>query len=88
MPTKKEIDEIISWCEQKKKEKGIVPIIERNTFKDKYPWAYRYTFIEIDRPFEAASKSSLVYDSVTKKLWHFLLGSWRPIEPEADIKFY
>lgn len=88
MPTKKDIDDIIAWCERKKAEKLVTPIIERNPFKDKYPWTYRYTFVEIDRPFEAAHTSSLVYDSVTGKLWHFLLGSWRPIEPEAEIKFY
>lgn len=87
MPTKKEIDELVQWCEQRKREKLVVPIIEYNIFKEKYPWTYRYTLIEIDRPFEAASKTSIVYDSVTKKLWHFSFGSWRQIEPDIDINY-
>ncbi len=83
MPTKQEIQKVIEWCEQKKKERQRIYVIERNTLGDKISWMRRFPLIEIDRPKEVAAKTSLVYDSITKKLWQYLNGDWRNIE--ADI---
>ncbi len=86
MPTKEEIDKVISWCDEVKKKRGRIYIIERNPFRDEIPWMRRYPLIEIDRPLDAASKFSLVYDSTTKQLWHFMNGSWRRVEPEIKVE--
>ncbi|NYZ76838.1 hypothetical protein H0O02_00820, partial [Candidatus Micrarchaeota archaeon] len=61
-------------------------IIERNPFRDDIPWMRRYPLIEIDRPYEVASKFSLVYDSTTKQLWHYMNGNWSRIEPEIRVE--
>ena len=86
MPSKSEIDEIIKWCEQKKIEEKRFVAVEKNPFRDKVAWAFRYPLIEIDRPIEVANKASLVYDSTTKTLWHFMIGTWRKIEPDFVVK--
>lgn len=86
MPTQKEIDEVIGWCEEKKREKKLVSFVERNELREKLPWTYRFPLIEVDRPMEAANKSSLVYDSTTKTLFQYYMGEWRKVEPEVEIK--
>ncbi len=86
MPTEKEIRQVIDWCEAKKKERKLVSMVERNELREKIPWTYRFPLIEIDRPTEAANKTSLVYDSTTKALYQHYMGEWRKIEPEFDIK--
>jgi hypothetical protein len=80
------MDEIASWCMQKKAQEKRLAIVERNPFREKMGWAYRYPLVEIDRPTEAANKSSLVFDSLSGTLWHFLNGEWRKIEPNFVIK--
>lgn len=82
--TQKEIDTIIEWCEKVKKEKGRIYIIERNPFKDKIKWTMNKIYIEIDRPLNIANKASLVYDSTTKQLWHYIGGSWRRVVPDVS----
>jgi len=86
MPTKEEIEKVIEWCEKIKKERGRIYVIERNPFRDEISWMRRYPLIEIDRPVDVASKFSLVYDSTTKQLWHFMNGSWRRVEPEIKVE--
>lgn len=78
-PKKEEIDEIIRWCDAKKKERAAVYIVERNPFKDKFDWNRNTINIEIDRPLIIAAKTSLVYDSVTKKLYQYMNGKWIPL---------
>ncbi len=86
MPTADEIKKVIEWCEQKKKEKKLVSFVERNELREKIPALYRFPLIEVDRPTEAANKTSLVYDSTTKTLYQYYMGEWRKVEPELDIK--
>ncbi|MFA6530289.1 MAG: hypothetical protein WCT31_01035 [Candidatus Micrarchaeia archaeon] len=84
MVSKLEIDRVIGWCEERKKELNRIYITERNPFKDEIEWARRFPLVEIDRPKEVAAKTSLVYDSTTKQLWQFLNGNWRRIEAEME----
>ena len=84
MVTKEEIKKVIDWCENIKKERKRIYIIERNPFRDEIEWMRRFVLIEIDRPKEAASKTNLVYDSLLKQLWQFMNNDWRKIE--SDIK--
>ena len=86
MVTKQEIDHVMEWCEQKKKERGRIYAIERNPFRDEVRWMYRFPLIEIDRPKEVAAKTNLVYDSTTKTLWQFFNGDWRKVEPDLRIE--
>lgn len=86
MPTKEEIEKIINWCEEKKKERMRIYVIERNPFKDEIRWTMRFPLIEIDRPKEVAAKTSLVYDSTTKQLWQYMNGDWRRIEPDFRVE--
>ncbi len=86
MPTKEEISKIIEWCEEKKKERQRIYVIERNPFKDEIRWTMRFPLIEIDRPKEVAAKTSLVYDSTTKQLWQYMNNDWRKIEPDFRIE--
>lgn len=86
MVTKEEIDKIATWCEEKKKERQRIYVIERNPFRDDIKWMYRFPLIEIDRPKEIAAKTSLVYDSLTKTIWQYLNNDWRKIEPDFQIK--
>jgi len=86
MPTKEEIDRVATWCEQVKKERQRIYVIERNPFRDEIGWMRRFTLIEIDRPREVASRNDLVYDSVLKQLWQFMNGDWRRIEPDFRIE--
>lgn len=85
MPSKEEIEKIIRWCEKVKNERNRIYVIERNPFRDEIAWMRRFPLIEIDRPKEVASKNNLVYDSTIRKLWQYLNGSWRRIEPEMEI---
>lgn len=80
MVKKEEITKVIEWCEKIKKERMRTYVIERNPFKDEIEWCRRFPLIEIDRPKEVASETSLVYDSTMKALWQFLNGNWRRIE--------
>ena len=84
MPTKEEIEEIISWAEKRKREEGRLVLVERNPFREKIPWTFRFPTIEIDRPKEVANKHSLVYDSTTKTLWVYELGRWKKVEPDPE----
>jgi hypothetical protein len=86
MPTKAEIDEIVSWCEKRKAQEKRLALVERNPFRERIKWTYRYPLVEIDRPTEYAAKTSLVYDSLSKQLWHFMHSDWRKIEPDFVIK--
>lgn len=86
MVTKEEIDKIIEWCDQRKKERMRTYLIERNPFGDEIPWTRRFPLIEIDRPKEVAAKTSIVYDSTIRVLWQFLNGEWRRIEPDATVE--
>ena len=86
MPEKYEIDKVIEWCEKTKKERNRIYVIERNPFRETFPWMRRFPLIEIDRPKEVASKNNVVYDSTIKTLWHFQNGSWRRIEPEIRVE--
>jgi hypothetical protein len=79
-----EINQITEWCEKTKKEKNKIYILERNPFKEDIKWTQSKIFIEIDRPMEVANKTSLVYDSTTKQLWHYIGGSWRQVV--SDVK--
>lgn len=85
MEKKEEIIEIIDWCEKIKKERKRTYIIERNPFAQKINFTTRFTLIEIDRPKEIASKTSLVYDSTTKSLWANYMGEWRKIGSKAEL---
>jgi hypothetical protein len=86
MPTKAELDEIVSWCEKRKAQEKRLSIVERNPFRERIKWTYRYPLVEIDRPTDYAGKSNLVYDSLSKTLWHFLNNEWRKIGPDFVIK--
>ncbi|MBI5226996.1 hypothetical protein HY988_00275 [Candidatus Micrarchaeota archaeon] len=85
MVTKEEIEKVVSWCEKIKSERKRIYVIERNPFRDEIDWMRRFALIEIDRPKEVASPNNIVYDSVTKQLWHFLNGSWRQLNPDIKI---
>jgi hypothetical protein len=86
LPTKDEIQKVIEWCDEQKKEKGLVSFVMRNELREKVPWTYRFPLIEVDRPLDAANKTSLVYDSTTKTLFQHYMGEWRKVEPEVEIK--
>ncbi|MDD5340072.1 MAG: hypothetical protein PHV13_02375 [Candidatus ainarchaeum sp.] len=81
-----DMDRVISWCEDAKRQRGRTPVIERNPFRDEMPWMRRFTLIEIDRPKESASRHSLVYDSTTRSLWQFLNGTWHRVERELRVE--
>lgn len=76
MPRKEEIDAIIEWCEKTKKERNAIYIIERNPFSMKFDWTRNIINIEIDRALSHASKTSLVYDSVAKRLYQYVNYNW------------
>ncbi len=86
MPTKEEIEKIVAWCEQKKKERGRIYVVERNPFKDEINWTRRFPLIEIDRPKEVAAKTSLVYDSAMKELWQYYNQDWIRIQPSIEFE--
>ena len=79
MYEKKDIDRIIAWCERTKQERKTVYIVERNPFAGEIELARNVISIEIDRPLSVASKTSLVYDSTSKKLYKFINGTWNPL---------
>lgn len=79
MHKKEEIDDVVAWCEQKKKERATIRIIERNPFSFKYDWTRSIIYIEIDKPLALAAKTSLVYDSTAKLLYQFINGAWVPL---------
>ncbi len=83
MVTREEIEKVIAFCENAKKEKQRAYCIERNPFRDEIPWMYRFPLIEVDRPKEVAAKTSVVYDSTTRTLWQFLNMDWRRINPDV-----
>ncbi len=84
MVSKKEIEEVISWCEKIKKEKGLMYSIERNEFRNKIRWMSRFPLIEIDRPKETANLRNLVYDSTMKTLWQYINNTWMEIIPDVE----
>ncbi|MFH2106019.1 MAG: hypothetical protein ABII22_02065 [Candidatus Micrarchaeota archaeon] len=86
MTTKDEIEKVIQWCEDKKREKKRLYVIERNPFRDEISFMRRFPLIEIDRPKEVASKYNLVYDSTIRALWENYMGEWRKINPSVEIK--
>ncbi|MCP4646861.1 MAG: hypothetical protein GY852_03885 [bacterium] len=85
MTTKEEIDEVIAWCEEVKREKGVMYTVERNEFRDKIRWMSRFPLIEIDRPKETANKQNLVYDSTMGTLWQYMNNTWMEIIPDVDL---
>lgn len=74
-----EIEKVIKWCEEKKKEVGRTPIIERNPFHE-IDWLKHKILIQIDLPLSLADKNGIVYDSTLRALYEFVGGSWRRIE--------
>lgn len=81
--SKAEIEKVIAWCRKIKEERGgRIYIVERNPFQEEIPWLRSKVSIEIDKPLNAASKYSLVYDSTTNKLWEFVNGAWRMVVPD------
>lgn len=83
-PDPKEIAEIIAWCEEIKKKRMSVYVIEKNPFK--FEWTRNILNIEIDRPLSLAAKTSLVYDSISKKLYRFVNGAWMPLNSIPKVK--
>ncbi len=79
-----EIDTIINWCEKIKQIKNKICIVERNPFNDKIKWTQSKVFIEIDRPMGVSNRASLVYDSRTKQLWHYIGRSWRRVVVDVN----
>lgn len=79
MPTKEELDEVLQWCEHKKKERNSIYILEKNPFSSKFEWARNIINIEIDKPLSAAMKTSLVYDSTTKRIYRYMNYTWMPL---------
>lgn len=86
MTTREEIDEVINWCEEVKKEKGVMYTVERNAFRDKIRWMARFPLIEIDRPKETANKQNLVYDSTMRSLWQYMNNIWMEIIPDVGLR--
>jgi len=85
MVSKEEIKEIIDWCEEVKKEKGIMYTVERNPFRDRIRWMGKFPLIEIDRPKETANQRNLVYDSTMGTLWQYMNNTWMEIIPDVDL---
>ncbi len=79
MPEKEEMETIVEWCEQRKKERKSVYVIERNPFSAQIGWTRNIINIEIDRPLALAAKTSLVYDSVAKQLYRYVNSTWMPL---------
>ncbi len=79
MSIEDEINEIVQWCENKKKEKQCIYIIEKNPFATKFNWTRNIINIEIDKPLATASKSNFVYNSTIKKLYRYINYTWMPI---------
>lgn len=86
MPTKDEIEEIKAWCQARKKEEKRLVLVERNPFRYKIKWTYRYPLIEIDRSLESAAKTSMVFESLSGIIWIFMEDAWRKVEPDFAIK--
>lgn len=84
MVTSAEINEVMAWCEQVKKEKRLVSTVERNPFAGKMDWMGMFPLIEIDRPKEVASRRNLVYDSTVRKLWRYMGFDWVEIIPDVQ----
>ena len=82
VPKKEDIEEIIKWCEEEKKRRGISGMVVENPFREKMDWARAFAFIEIDRPFSVASKISLVYHSPSRTLYRYFANGWVPVEAE------
>lgn len=76
MQKKEDIEKIIKWCEKIKEEKKKIYIIEKNPFSSEIPWTANIITIEIDKPLHLASKNSLVYNSLTKKLYQYINNTW------------
>jgi hypothetical protein len=70
-----QMNALMAWCEAKKRERGRVPIIERNEFQD-YEWMRSRTLVQIDMPLELADEHAIIYDSVMKCLWEYRNGEW------------
>lgn len=85
MPKSSEVDDVVDWCDKKRKTITRPYIIERNPFSDKFRWMMRFPLIEIDRPKQIASKTSLIYDSTTKTLWQNVGGRWMQIIKDEQI---
>ena len=79
--TNESVEEIKQWCEEKKASSDISPILVQNPFKEKFAWTSSIINIEIDREIRYANKRSLVYDSVTKKLYRHMGISWVEVFP-------
>ena len=85
MPKKEEVEEVLEWCKKKRAESTRPYIIERNPFSDKFDWMRRFALIEIDRPKQIASKTSLVYDSTTKTIYQYINGEWMEIRATTGL---
>ncbi len=80
------MEEVMAWCEEKKKEEKKVALVARNPFMDKYDWMMAYPIISIDIPLEEANKRSLVYDSRTKTLYRWDGERWVKLVEDFEIE--
>jgi len=86
MPKSSEVDDVVEWCNSKRKGNTRPYLIERNPFSNKYRWMMRFPLIEIDRPKQIATLSSLVYDSTTKTLWQNMGGQWMQVMKDERLQ--
>lgn len=86
MLTHEEIERIINWCEQLRKDKKTLSLIERNPFGKEIPWTEKFSFIYIDFPRERVPKNSLVYDSELHAIWYYTFTKWMPIFARVETK--
>lgn len=82
MPPRKEIEEVLRWCRDKKASSKTVPIVEMNPFREKYSWLFSRIRVAIDLPLEDAKGDMLVYDSPTDALYVYVNGKWMRVEPD------
>ncbi|MCX8166761.1 MAG: hypothetical protein N3E37_02835 [Candidatus Micrarchaeota archaeon] len=57
-----------------------------NPFKNKYRWTENFVYLEIDVQQSLAKKSSLLFDSVTKKFYRYMDNRWIELIPEIKLK--
>ncbi|NPA22653.1 MAG: hypothetical protein GXN92_03720 [Candidatus Micrarchaeota archaeon] len=84
MAKKEDIERIIQYCEQKKKETKRIALIVENPFREEIPWTFNYPYIAIDLPEENVNPSFLLYNSVDKMLYRYYDGEWIPITEEPE----
>ncbi len=86
MPEKKELEEVMKWCDERMETTNRVSLIEQNPFRERFGWTFRFPYIEINVPIERANKHNLVYDRATRTLWQYLNDKWQKIEADFEIE--